>query len=191
MEDRELKDKLPMDEPTSSEKEVLTGFKEDAMRLLQHTHHWSPSEAATIFHDACLLVLDQLTNKKIDEINKSYFLKVCKNLGANTYRRALKEKMTFASYRDEIQQEYQKTIQNNYGITLFDAAPDESRSQKALRAFSMLSEKCQKIIRAKYVDELSHKHIAQQSVHVNSENSAKTVLSRCLKYWKKLNKQLK
>lgn len=174
------------------QQKAIANLEPYVVKFLQSHYRWDHAEAMSIYHDASLLVLDQLKANKIVEINKTYFIKVCKNLGANYYRKVLKERESFCTYWEEFQRQYQEEVKDLYGIEIFDSSEydDDSKAHIALRAFSLLSEKCQSIIRAKYLDELSHKAIAERSIYVNSANSAKTVLNRCIKYWKKFNKKM-
>lgn len=179
----------------SSESSILekamSNFKTELTYFLRKHYHWDKHEAQTIYHDACLLVLQQLKKGSIKEINKPYLLKICKNLGANEYRKNLKQKKRFLLYWTETSKTYLDSIYTNYGINVFE--PEEYleiHAIKALRAFSMLNEKCQQIIHLKYVNNQSHEAIAKESSHVNTVNSSKTTLNRCLKYWRNLNKKI-
>ncbi len=172
------------------EKSIIS-FKSEIVKTIQKHYSWDRHEAQTIYHDACLLVLQQIKDGTVEEINKAYLIKVCKNLGANQYRKSLKEKKRFSRYWVETSKTYQETIHKNYGITLFE--PEEYLeiyALKALRAFSLLDKKCQQIIQLKYVSGHSHKTIADHSLHINTADSAKTTLNRCLKYWRNLNNRM-
>ena len=173
-------------------KESIKDLQGESVRFLQRNYHWDRHQALTIYHDACLLVMQQLEDGNIQQVTKPYLLKVCKNLGANAYRKTLKEKERLLAYWTSAQEEYQNDIQTSYGITIFDSQEEDygGKCQKALRAFSMLDEKCQQIIPLKYVYGQSHNSIAEKSDYVNTPNSAKTVLGRCLKYWRRLNEKL-
>jgi len=176
----------------SEAEETIGSLKNESVYYLKHQFNWNQHEALTIYHDASLIVLHQIKKGLIHEVTKPYMLKVCRYLGANAYRKLLKEKARFLTYWKKEQDEHQKWIKTNYGISIFepDEAPVEEHGLKALRAFSMLTKKCQEIIYLKYVEGLSHKCVSEKSGYVNTIDSAKTVLSRCLKYWKKLNQRL-
>ncbi len=179
------------DPEVSKVEEAMKNFKSELVRFLQKHYYWDKHEAQTIYHDACLLVLQQLKKGSLQEINKAYLLKTCKNIGANAYRKGLREKKQFLAYWIETSKAYLDTLYKNYGVSVFEPEEHlEVHARKALRAFSMLDEKCQQIIQLKYVNGHSHKAIANQSVHINTADSAKTTLNRCLKYWRNLNNKI-
>lgn len=170
----------------------MEGLRQEAIRFLRHHYQWDRHGAQTLYNDACLLVIQQLEDDQIQEVSRPYLFKVCKNLGANDHRRLLRERERFHSYCIQTQEAYQNSVQESYGIPLFDMEKEghETRGEKALRAYSMLDAKCQEIIKLKFVDGLSHSTISNSIDHVSSSDSAKTLLSRCLKYWRKLNQRL-
>ncbi|MEO9804599.1 MAG: sigma-70 family RNA polymerase sigma factor [Reichenbachiella sp.] len=178
---------------TLSEADVFVkSWESEAVSYIQRMLYWNREDAQTLYHDACILVLDQLKKGRIDSIAKGYLFKTCKNLGANTWRNVQRKKKYYEQYCIEERTRFQNSVNEKYGITLFEE-PDEYylfESKKALRAFSLLNEKCQKIIALKYVDGKAHKDIADDLGHIGSESSAKTTLSRCIKYWKKIFKDL-
>lgn len=170
----------------------IRNWEDEAILYIQRLLYWEKEEAQTLYHDACLIALEQLKKGRINSIAKGYLFKTCKNLGANSWRTLQRKKRRYEQYCIEEKASFENTMQNKYGIAVFDDAEDEHllESKKAIRAFSLLDQKCQKIITLKYVDGKSHHHIADNLSHLNSVNSAKTTLSRCIKYWKKLFKDL-
>lgn len=171
--------------------ESISMYKSEMVRFLQRHYYWDKHDAQTIYHDACLIVLQQLKRGTLQEVNKSYLRKVCKNLGANEYRKGLKEKKLFSAYWTETSRAYLDTIQKSYGMAVFESDEClEIHAKKALRAFSMLDDKCQQIIQLKYVKGHSHKIIADLSEYISTADSAKTTLNRCLKYWRNLNDKI-
>jgi len=162
------------------------------VNFIQFKYRWSRHEADTIYNDACLVALEQLKKGAIKNISSAYIIRICKNLGANNYRKLLTEKERFLDYYNNTKKSYQESVAENYGIELFDSATNNysSPARQALRAFSMLSKKCQELISMKYIDDESHNYIAENSKHVSTAESSRTVLSRCIKYWRNLNNRI-
>ena len=170
----------------------INNWENEAINYIQKFMYWDKEEAQTLYHDACILVLDQLKKGQIKSVPKGYLFRTCKNLGANTWRHAQRQKLKYERYCLEEKLSYEQTINSKYGITLFDESSEDFiiDSKKALRAFDLLKDKCQKIISLKYIEDKSHLEITKNLEHINSENSAKTTLSRCIQYWKKIFKKL-
>lgn len=170
----------------------IRNWEDEAINYIQKLLYWEKEEAQTLYHDACLVVLDQLKKGRIESIAKGYLFKTCKNLGANSWRSLQRKKKRYEAYCIEEKANFELSMQHKYGIAVFDDCDDDHlfESKKAMRAFSLLNHKCQKIIALKYVDGKSHQNIAEDLGHLSSVNSAKTTLSRCIKYWKKLFKDL-
>ncbi|MEO9964574.1 MAG: RNA polymerase sigma factor [Reichenbachiella sp.] len=170
----------------------IRSWESEAISYIQHFLYWEKEEAQTLYHDACILVLDQLKKGRIESIAKGYLFKTCKNLGANTWRKAHRRKLSYEKYCKEERTLLEDAVANKYDIAIFEDEEEDFllESKKALRAFSLLKSKCQEIINLKYVEGKSHQDIADDLGHLGSVNSAKTTLSRCLKYWKKILKDL-
>lgn len=162
----------------------------EAVSYIQRLLYWNKQEAQSLYHDACLVIINQLKSGRIESVGKGYLLQTCKHLGANNWRKLLRDRRKFDQYCKEERELFQHSAKEKYGIDIFsEETADSNHDRKALRAYSLLKENCRKLIALKYIDDKSHKEIADVSEHVNSADSAKTTLSRCMKYWKRtLNK---
>lgn len=166
----------------------IKSWEREAISYIQRVLFWERTEAQLLYHDACLIVLDQLKKGHLHSVGKGYLFKTCKNLGANAWRKLLKQRKQYDQYCIEERNEFENDIYEKYNIDLFEEEDQDQESRRALRAFSLLSKSCQQLITFKYIDEHSHQSIALASQDISSANCSKTKLSRCMKYWKrKLN----
>lgn len=173
---------------------LLDKTEQKAMYMLVNELGWEQQAAQSILHDAYLLIENKIESGQLKEINQTYFLTVCKNLGANQYRKALRNSEKFNQYRKEIiANELESYAQYlNIAMTTFhlNTGTDENnKSAISLRAFSLLGEECQKNIYLKYVSNLSHKAIAKM-LQLKNETISRIYLNRCLNKWKKLIKKI-
>lgn len=177
-------------ERQTAEKELFA-LKDEVLRFLKKKYYWNAHDALTLYHDACLLILEQVERNDINIIKRSYVYQVCKNLGANVYRKRITDQKRFSLFFKDTLERYETNFQNRIGLSLFDTEDETiSRATKALRAFSLLDEKCQKLIHFKYVSDYSHQMITNEMTQISTPSSSKTILGRCIKYWKKLNQQV-
>ena len=70
---------------------------------------------------------------------------------------------------------------DNYDTSIEDLERNEGLVALSKKAFSLLTERCQKIITAYYIYNLSMKEIAAE-LELSSGDVAKTLKSRCYKY---------
>ncbi len=164
----------------ASEKSVL-GYIVSQYRMHE-------SDAKSLLHDAILIIIEQINQKSVNHITKKYIVNICRNIWSNDYRKGLTRRKRFNKYCEEKQNEYTDYL-NSYdilpsGLDNADELPTEWN--KALRAFTVLDEKCQELVKMKYELELSHKDIATKHHSLNTVNSSKTVLRRCVKKWTEL-----
>lgn len=167
---------------------VFEKFENDIIRYLIRTYGWDEEEAKSIFYDAYLLLQDKLINNEIDTFNKTYLVKICKNIGANEYRKVRTQKTKFNQFIIEAKCRFDEEIRDYAGITIWDNQEEidceNTNYNKALRAFTMLGEKCRKILELKFIDNQSHKDIASKIEGINTERSSITTMKRCLQKWK-------
>ena len=169
---------------------LIEAWKEETVAFIRRLNTWGFSEALSLYHDAWLVLRTKLENGEISTISKAYLFQTCKYLGANQWRHEISNKKQFNQYYIEKQRALQNRLLQNYDIELFALEQETPLyGQQALRVFKLLSVKCQQIIKLKFVEGLTHKGISEQLEHINSEISARTTLSCCLKYWKKLLKK--
>ncbi len=90
-----------------------------------------------------------------------------------------------------LKKEYDDELFNKYEIKLFNENEKEISVdwKKALRAYSLLREKCMKIIHLKFVEEFSHDEIVKKTKEIKNINTSKVMLSKCIKRWKAIIKR--
>lgn len=149
---------------------------------------WDKEEALAIFADSFLVIYQKVVEGQLNDMNQSYAKEICKRLGANNYRKAIKEKERFSEYLHHTQTSYVNDLKSLYGIEI-NLTTDESRSANALKAFSVLDEKCQELIKLRYIEDFSHQEIAGKLKNISGADSSKTLLNRCINKWKELMKK--
>lgn len=154
-------------------------------------YNWTIEEARQIFHDAYLLIELKIKNGEIDSFNKTYIKKICKNIGANSFRKCIVRKREFEKYLSKVREDFNQEMIECYGVNLYSEEDCSIDYQRALRAFDLLGDKCKQIIKMKHVDGISHTEIAKSIDEINSEYSSKTILSRCLKKWRHILNELR
>ena len=158
------------------------------VRHLMIRFQWSEEEATSILHDAFLLIEPQIVSGEVSYLTLAFIKRVCENLGANEYRKLMVQQNRFESFAAEEKEKLQDEYLSEFGIDIYAGEdPDDSpnRYQKALLAFGQLQENCRKLIRARFVDGMSHAEIAETFPNIRSADTSKTQLSRCLRYWRK------
>lgn len=167
-------------------KEFFNSFENEIIAYIKNKLRWNHEEAYSIFHDAYLLVQEKILEGEIKQLNKLTVLQTCKYIGANKYRKAIKEKEKLDKYYEEERMNFYSEYNNYLGIKIDEEeeGTDNNIVIKALRAFSLLKEQCQKLLVMKYLDGHSHQLIVQSVPGITNERSSITILSRCVKKWK-------
>lgn len=180
---------------------ILNGNQSQALQLMIEAYQnsivnylqsisWDADEAIDIFNDALLLILGKIERQEISSFTKSYVIKVCKNIGANSWRSKKRKDQNFSKYIDEEVRNIKQSYSDYYNMDLFENETD-NKSLLALRAFDILTEKCKKLISFKHVEHFNHAEIVEKCNFLSSEKSSKTVLNRCMNSWKEIYKKLK
>ncbi|MEO0470177.1 MAG: hypothetical protein AAF206_11190 [Bacteroidota bacterium] len=168
--------------------------EQKVVRHLMIRFQWSEAEATSILHDAFLLIESQIRSESITYLTISFIKRVCENLGANEYRKLMVQQSRFENFATEEKQSLQQEYMDAYGIDIYGESEHQpesgSRYQQALLAFGQLTENTRRLIKARFVDGLSHAEIAESFPNIRSADTSKTQLSRCLKYWRKAIKDL-
>lgn len=173
-------------------KEFFKNFEKEVVAYIKNRLGWDEDEAYSIFHDAYLLLQDKIIEAECNSITKLTVYQTCKYIGANKYRKALREKEKFNYYCEEERTQIFNELNAAYGLKL--GIDDENfigKQKKALMAFSLLKEQCQKILVMKYVDGLNHEEIIEKMPGLSNARVSITTLSRCIKKWKEYLMRLK
>ncbi|MBT4967593.1 MAG: sigma-70 family RNA polymerase sigma factor [Bacteroidetes bacterium] len=162
-------------------------------RLLSYLrrYRWSQEEAMELIHDAYLLIEKKINTGDLKTFNITYVKKICKNLGANSWRKNIRKKNEFLAYASIVKKELNETFKNNFNIELFEEDEMASDHRLTLRAFDLLNDKCRAIIRMKHVDHLNHDDIVNKTDSISNVNSSKSILNRCMKAWKTFIEKIK
>jgi hypothetical protein len=162
-----------------------TQFKKSLSDFLIINHRWSKAEAEIIINDSFILITNKIIDKQIEKINITYIKEICKNIGANKYRKALREEKKLKDYFEESKRELETDFYKTYNIEL-NLDSFNFKHKEAIRAFGILDEKCQNLIKMKHVDGLRHEEIIKQIFEIGNIDSSKSLLNRCMRKWKKL-----
>jgi len=166
---------------------VYNSIGDNIIRFLEYKYRWNKDEAFTIFHDAYLLIESKILNNEVDSFNKTYFLSTCKFLGANKYRKSIRQNLSLTGFIKEEMKNFNVNVQNYCDLQVFSEEEELPVDwQKALRSFSMLNKKCQDYIHLKYVESLTHEQILKKNFNISTVRASITTLNRCLNRWKEL-----
>jgi RNA polymerase sigma factor (sigma-70 family) len=128
-----------------------------------------------LYIDALLVLRKNIIAGKLNSFNSlnSYILTICINL---------KKKKNTESSRIQKKSEEIKLLYYQNDPIEFDTPMISNNGQRAKTSLEQLSEKCQKILIAYYVHNLSMKEIASE-LDFSSSDVAKTTKMRCHKKW--------
>jgi hypothetical protein len=160
-------------------------FKKDLSAYLIYRLKWSVEEADIILNDAYILLSNKISEGSVERINLSYIKELCKYIGANQYRKNLREEKKLKGYFEESKRELETDFYNTYNIEI-DLNDDNFHYKEAIRTFSILDEKCQKLIKMKHVEDLRHEEIIKKIREIGNIDSSKSLLNRCMNKWRKL-----
>lgn len=136
-------------------------------------HTESEEEAKDLFHDALLIFYKQVLSNKYDENYEidGYIYSVAKNLWINKLKRSQKIEIVDPHEMPETE--------------MFEATDERiietERSNSINKLFSLLDEKCSKLLTYTIYQDLSYEDIVDR-MGFSSENAARTAHFRCKKY---------
>lgn len=154
-------------------KHLYVRFHDDVLNVLKSKRLCRPQDTEGYFHEALIQFYERIAEGKLEEVSsvKNYLIGICINLvkRENTHKLKIEKKI------DNVRLH----LYNNYDYTS-TASTKGVMMKKVKAALSTLSEKCQTIIIAYYLDRLTMKEIACY-LGLSSGDVAKTLKSRCFK----------
>jgi len=158
---------------TSLLKELYLEFHDDVINVLKSKKLCPPSETDGYFNEAIIQFYERIAEGKLTEVNsiKNYLIGICINL----VRRENVHKLKIETKVDNVRLH----LYNNYDYDTTDQHAG-LMMEKVKIALNTLSERCQAIIVAYYIDKLTMKEIATY-LGLSSGDVAKTLKSRCFK----------
>jgi len=151
--------------------------KPKCVKILISKKYCNEAVAEEIFTDAILIFRKNLISGKITKLTDpvNYLVSVCTNLIKSEKRANLKSQNKESEVR---------LLFYNNGHNLVDEQTEkEHLIEKCKTALLSLTERCQQILTAYYIHELSMKEIAIE-LKLSSSDVAKTLKSRGFKSWK-------
>ena len=154
---------------------IYMNSKAYCRNYLRKKYSLDDDEISDLYTDAALVLRQNIINGKVTSLNSinSYLLTICLNLKKkqNTeFSRAQKksEEIRLLYYQNEDKE--------------VDSSAFKQNAKRAQASLKRLSDKCQKILIAYYVHDLSMKEIASE-LDFSSSDVAKTSKMRCHKKW--------
>jgi len=128
-----------------------------------------------LYTDAALILRQNIINNKVTSLDsiKSYLLTICLNLRKKKYT----EFSRIQKKNEEIRLLYYPNSDKKVDDDMY-----KDNQEKAHSSLKQLSKKCQEVLIAYYVHDLSMKEIAVE-MEFSSANVAKTSKMRCRKKW--------
>ena len=162
----------------------------DMLQYYLSTLHWQKDEATEIVHDAFLLIEKKVHQGKTTKLTVSYLKKTCKLIGANKWRKKARDQKAFQNYFEETKRKVKQDYLDTYQIDIYENE-ENGDYRLALRAFDLLNDKCKKLVRLKFVDQMNHKDIISKMNGISNINSSKTILNRCMNAWRNFMDKIK
>lgn len=163
--------------------DCYANFKEDCCRLLTIQKYADPELAEDLFCDAIIILRDNIVSGKIEKLSntKAYLNSVAINLAKEGFNK----KVRAGKKINEVRLLYYEK-----GHSLMEAKESMDEMVRISKnALAKLSKRCQEILVAYYVHNLSMKEIALE-LNLSSKDVAKTIKSRCYKSWIEHSKQI-
>jgi len=160
---------------TQQIEQFYTSYKQDCQNVLVSRNLCDIETSSNIFTDAVLILHKNLVSGKIKELSsaRSYLISTCLNLA--------RKEIQYITNTQKKLGEVRLLFYDNNDTTIEDLERNEDLLALSKKAFSLLTERCQKIIMAFYINNLSMKEIATE-LELSSSDVAKTLKSRCYKY---------
>jgi len=173
-EDLDLLRKELINENTSQLQDFYTSYLKDCQTVLVSKNLSDMEGSNEIFTESILILHKNIISGKITELSsvRSYLISVCMNLA--------RKKNYFVSKTQKKLDEVRLLFYENNDTSIEEEQNKEELIDICKKALSSLSERCQKIILAFYIHNLSMKDIAAQ-LELSSGDVAKTLKSRCYK----------
>jgi len=161
------RDNSPLDD-------IFLQYREDCHKVLMSQSLCAEDDTTDIIIEALVVFRKNLMSGKIQQISslKSYLLATCINLAKKINQKKLRTQKKLEDVR--------LLFYDNNDIGVEERERKEDLIDLCMKAFSSLSEGCQKVIMAYYVHEMSMKEIAHE-FNLSSSDVAKTKKSRCYK----------
>jgi len=150
-------------------------YKNDCVNVLVSKNLSDAEGASNIFTDAIVILHKNLVSGRIKELSspRSYLISTCVNMA--------KKEIQYVTNTQKKLSEVRLLFYDNNDTTIEDLERNQDLMAMSKKAFSLLTERCQKIIMAFYINNLSMKEIAVE-LDLSSGDVAKTLKSRCYKY---------
>lgn len=154
-------------------KELYIEYHDDMARIIKAKRLCDPEKTEDFINDAFIQFYEKIVEGALTEVKsvKNYLIGICVNLK----RRDTHHKLKIETKIDEIRLH----MYNNYDYTTSD--DHNSNLIKRIKSeLSKLTDRCQEIIVAYYIDGLTMKEIGTY-LNLSSGDVAKTLKSRCFK----------
>jgi len=158
---------------TSLLKKIYIDWHDDIVKVVASKNLCAAEEIEDIFNEALIQFFESVAEGKITEVKslKNYLIGICINL-------VLREKQSKLRLIEKIEH-IRLHLYNSYDYKR--ERPDNKNLIRSIRnKMSLLSDRCQEIIQAYYLDRLTMKEIADY-LNLSSSDVAKTLKSRCFK----------
>lgn len=169
---------------TSPIEEFYLSYKQDCINVLLSKNLSDLEGADDIYTDAVLILHKNLVSGKIQELTsaRSYLISTSINLA----RKKIQYKTNTQKKLDDVR----LLFYDNNDTTIEERTFNNDLIALSKKALSKLTDRCQKIIVAYYIHQLSMKEISEE-LDLSSSDVAKTLKSRCYKYLLKEVEKLK
>lgn len=163
--------------------ELYLNSRDSCIKILTSKNYCDKEKALEVFTDAVLILRKNIISGKITSLTNpiNYIISVCNNIIRSDNRREKK----IVNKKEEVRLLFYESGYNSAEENI----QKEHQISICKEALSRLSERCQKILIAFYIHELSMQEIAFE-FEFSSSDVAKTIKSRCFKSWKKTVKEL-
>jgi len=156
-------------------KDFYLSYREDCRNVLLSKNLSDIDGADDIFSDAIIILRKNLISGKIQVLTsvRSYLISTCINLA--------RKKIQYKTRTQNKMNEVRLLFYKNNDTTVDEVENKSELIEISKRAFSSLTDRCQKIIEGYYIHKLSMREIAE-NLELSSSDVAKTLKSRCYKY---------
>lgn len=151
-------------------------------------------EALPIIHESTQALVDKLETGLVIRSLPSYLTMICRNKGIDNLKEKAKNKKKFLDYQDDQWLDNEIEIQEALELPFhkFDLySEDDTNKKLEQKVVSMLSEKCQKLLRLVYIEGKSYKEIAKMDINISKSqpDSIRKTVRRCMEKARKLKKR--
>lgn len=158
--------------------------KGSCIKILTSKNYCDEETALDVFTEAILIFRKNIISGKITSLTDpvNYLVSVCHNLIKSKNRKEKK----ISNKESEVRLLF---YENGYN-TVEESIQKEHLIKICKKALASLTKRCQQILIAFYVHNMSMKEIAEE-IELSSSDVAKTLKSRCFKSWQKAINEIK